>query len=148
MRKVTMMLADHAAVADGKLYINGGGWTEVGHNMPPYAIVLLLEIPWDEGNNHHEFRLELEDADGQPVMVTREDGKEEPRFIAGGFDSGRPPGMTRGTPIPAPFAILNPPELLEPGKRYVWRLEWNGETQDDWRLAFNTRAEVAAQQAG
>ncbi len=31
---VTMLLADHAQVAGGKLYINGGGWSVVD---APYA---------------------------------------------------------------------------------------------------------------
>ena len=25
--RVTMLLADHAVVAEGKLYVNGGGWS-------------------------------------------------------------------------------------------------------------------------
>jgi hypothetical protein len=30
---------------------------------------------------------------------------------------------------------------LAPGRRYEWRLEIDGETQDDWRVTFQTRGE-------
>jgi hypothetical protein len=45
-----------------------------------------------------------------------------------------------GTPMDAPFAINLGPLMIPPGGRYEWRLEINGETDEDWRLAFTTRA--------
>lgn len=43
--KVTMMLADHAEVAEGKLFINGGGWTVTGPGPIPFGIALFIEVP-------------------------------------------------------------------------------------------------------
>ena len=40
--KVTMLLADYAAVADGKLTIVGGGWSVTGPVSPPFAIARAL----------------------------------------------------------------------------------------------------------
>lgn len=64
-----MMLADHAAAADGKLYINGGGWSIIGPAPTPGAIALSVKVPWDEREHMHEMLIELLDADGQPVLV-------------------------------------------------------------------------------
>ena len=44
--KVTAMLADYAAAADGKLTIVGGGWTVTGPQPVPFAIAILVEVPW------------------------------------------------------------------------------------------------------
>jgi hypothetical protein len=136
-KKVTLMLADHAAVADGKLYINGGGWTIAGANAP-YAIVVSVEVPWDETSEHQAIRLELIDSDGQPVMVTASDGSAQPRVTELNFDVGRPAGMPKGAAVPFMVAINSPPENLQPDQRYEWRLTWNGETNEDWRLVFST----------
>jgi hypothetical protein len=138
MRKVTMMLADHADAVGGKLYINGGGWTWTGPQPTPFAIALLFEVPWDEASDRQEFRLELVDSDGEAVMVPGPEG-EQPLWIGGSFETGRPAGTPRGTPVTFPVSINVGAPPLQPGMRYEWRLQWNDETQDDWRLAFNTR---------
>ena len=41
--KVTMLLADHAQAAEGKLNIIGAGWTLVGPAPAPFAIAILFE---------------------------------------------------------------------------------------------------------
>ena len=65
--RVTLMLADSAQVADGKLfYILGGGWSITGPPAPS-AIALLVEVPWDQTNRRLEWRFELVDSDGYPV---------------------------------------------------------------------------------
>jgi hypothetical protein len=33
---------------------------------------------------------------------------------------------------------------LDAGKRYEWRLSIDGQTEDDWYVAFNTRPESPA----
>lgn len=137
--KVTMMLADHAQVADGKLFINGGGWTITGPGPVPFAIALYIEVPWDRTNTKHHWRLELLDADGEPVTVERDDGTQ-PIFAEGDFEVGRPPGLKPGTPVAIPLAFGFPsPPPLPPGGRYVWQLTIDGKTDEDWRLTFSTR---------
>jgi hypothetical protein len=137
--KVTMMLADHAEVAEGKLFINGGGWTLTGPGPVPFAIALYIEVPWDQTNTKHTFRLELLDADGRPVTAETPAGTQ-PIFAEGDFEVGRPPGMKPGTPVAFPAAInFASPPAIAPGGRYVWQLTIDGETDEDWRLTFSTR---------
>jgi uncharacterized protein DUF6941 len=138
--KVTMMLADYAQVADGKLTIVGGGWSVTGPMPVPFAIALLFEVPWDRANLKHVFRLELVDADGDPVIVSTDDG-EDALVIEGEFEAGRPPGLKPGTPLDVPIAINLPGPPIPPGGRYEWRLTVNGQADGDWRLVFSTRAE-------
>jgi hypothetical protein len=137
--KVTMMLADHAEVAEGKLFINGGGWTLTGPGPVPFAIALYIEVPWDQTNTKHTFRLELLDADGRPVTAETPAGTQS-IFAEGDFEVGRPPGMKPGTPVAFPAAInFASPPAIAPGGRYVWQLTIDGETDEDWRLTFSTR---------
>ena len=138
--KVTLMLADYAAVAEGKLTIVGGGWSVTGPMPVPFAIAALFEVPWDRANMKHRFRLDLLDADGHVVFVQTEEG-EEPFTIEGEFEAGRPPGLKPGTSLAVPIAINLPGPPIPPGGSYEWRLTVNGEAGADWRLPFSTRGE-------
>lgn len=135
------MLADHAAAAEGKLYINGGGWSVTGPVPAPSAIAILIQVPWDQTNMHHQLRLELVDADGQPVMVEGPEG-EQPLFVEAGFEVGRPPGIRPGTPLDVPLALNLGPMPLPPGGRFTWQLYIDGETREEWYLSFSTRQAV------
>jgi hypothetical protein len=142
--KVTMMLADHAQAAEGKLNIIGGGWNITGPQPGPFAIALLFEVPWDRTNELHRFRLELVDSDGDPVLVPTPEG-EQPLVFEAEFEVGRPAGVTRGTPLPFPLALNMGPQPLAPGGRYEWRLTVDDQVDEDWRLAFSTRPEVRSE---
>lgn len=139
--KVTMMLADAAQVSEGKLYVLGGGWTVIGPQPMPFSIAGQIEVPWHLTNRQHVFRFECIDLDGNAVMVSTPDG-EEPLFAEGGFEVGRPPGVRTGTTIPVPFAFGFGPQPFPTGSHFEWRLTINGETNEDWRLAFATRPEA------
>jgi hypothetical protein len=136
--KVTMLLADYAQVADGKLNLIGGGWTMTGPNPAPFALALLFEVPWDRANERHLFTLELLDADGRQVAAPGPEGPQ-PVALEAAFEVGRPVGMRPGTPITAPFALNLGPQPLQPGERYEWRLTVDGETREDWRVGFEMR---------
>jgi len=139
--KVTLLLADSAQAVAGKLYILGGGWSVIGPDPSPMAIAVKVEVPWDQTNTKHMLRLELLDADGQPVIPP---GAEEGLFVEGEFEVGRPPGLKQGTPIDMPFAVNLGPIPLEPDSRYSWLLSIDGKTENDWRLAFSTRPQLSA----
>jgi hypothetical protein len=141
--KVTMLLADHAQAAEGKLNVIGGGWNVTGPVPGPFAIAMLFEVPWDLANERIRFRLELVDTDGDPVLVPTPEG-ERPLVIDGQFEVGRPPGVKRGTPLAVPLALNMGPQPIPPGGRYEWRLTVNDETDEDWRLVFSTRPEAPA----
>lgn len=137
--RVTMMLADFASTAEGKLTVVGGGWNVTGPNPTPFAIAILFEVPWHETNEPQQFRLELIDHDGNAVVPL---GAEEPVVIEGQFEVGRPPGVKAGSSFPFPLPINHPPLPLAPGGEYEWRLTVNGRARADWRLAFSTRPDA------
>jgi hypothetical protein len=140
--KITMMLADHVAAAGSKLYINGGGWSITGPGPTPGAIAMDVKVPWDQREREHKFRLELVDADGQPVLVPTPLGVE-PLFVETTLQLQGPyEGVKPGTTIDVPVPINYPPIPLAPGARYEWRLTVNGESDEDWRLPFSTRAVI------
>jgi uncharacterized protein DUF6941 len=132
--KVTLLLADYAKVADGKLDVIGSGWSMMRAAGPfGFFVAALFQIPWDRTNQKHAFRLELLDADGQPV--TTPDGSEVIR-IDGEFEAGRPAGLRPGTPVDAPLVVPFGPLFLDSG-RYELRLTIDGETKEDWFVAFS-----------
>ena len=122
-----MMLADAAQAVEGKLYILGGGWSITGPDPTPSAIAAYIQVPWDRTNVQHEFRLELIDADGNPVALEDPAGDAQPVTIEGAFEVGRPVGVRPGTPIDVPLALNIGPLALPPGGRYEWRLEIDGD---------------------
>ncbi len=63
-----MMLADHAQVADGKLFISGGGWSVCGPGPVACGVAVLFHIPWQHTNEKISFTLRLLDEDGAPVI--------------------------------------------------------------------------------
>jgi hypothetical protein len=141
--KATLLLADYAQVADGKLTIVGGGWSVTGPEPAPFGIAILIQVPWDQANVRHTMRLELLDSDGVPVAVETDDGDEEPIVFFDDltFEVGRPPGLKPGTPLDFPVAVNSGPLPIPPGGRYEWRLTIDGRSVDDWRLPFTTREE-------
>jgi hypothetical protein len=139
-----MMLADHAQVADGKLFISGGGWSTGGPGPIPCGLVMLFHVPWDRTNHKTTFTLRLVDADGQPVMTLGPLG-EQPVQVAGQFEVGRPAGVLPGSEINVPIAFNTVLSQLAPGSRYTWVLEVDGHPDDNWQLSFATRANMTIQ---
>jgi hypothetical protein len=132
--KATLLLADSAQVADGRLFILGGGLTEIGPGPQPMAIAMLLEVPWDQANTAHDWKFEMLDEDGTPVLYD-----DQPILVGGQFEAGRPEGLPPGTPIPVPLAINFTALPVEPGKRYVWRMAIDDTSEPDWVLSFRVR---------
>ena len=133
--KVTMLLADSAQAVEGKLYILGGGWSVTSPGIPS-AIALHFQVPWDQTDDPHHFRLELLTSDGDPVV----DDAGNHISVDGDFQTGRPAGTPRGASIDVPMAVGFPPLPLQPGQRYEWKLNVDGVVNDDWRLPFNCQA--------
>ena len=136
-----MLLADYAVVSDGKLTIVGGGWSQTGPEPAPFAIGLLIQVPWDQANTMHSFSVELVDSDGAEVVLeTEEDADVQPVAFGEKFEVGRPPGLKPGTPLDLPVAVNSMPLPLDPG-RYEWRLTIDGDSREDWTLPFTVRGE-------
>ncbi len=135
--RVTMMLADHAQVAEGKLFISGGGWSVCGPGPVACGVAVLFHIPWQHTNKKIAFTLRLLDEDGTPVSQPGPGGGQEIR-AGGQFEAGRPAGLTPGSEINVPIAF-NTVLQLPQDARFTWVLEIDGQADEEWRLSFATR---------
>ena len=131
---VTLLLADSAQVADGKLYILGAGLSLVGPRPQPLAVAILLRVPWDRANIRHRWTLELIDEDGAPVM-----NGDRPLLVGGEFEAGRPPGLQAGSPLPVPIAVGFNGLPVQPGRSYEFRLAIDDTTEPGWSTRFSVR---------
>jgi len=139
--RTTMMLADYAQIADGKLFISGGGWSTCGPGPTPCAVVALFHVPWQETDEKISFTLRLIDEDGRGVTQPgATDGM--PVQVNGAFEARRQPGMTPGAEINVPMAF-NIVLHLPPGGRYSWVLDADGPGGDSWEVSFETRSALA-----
>jgi hypothetical protein len=144
--KTTMMLCDHVEVAEGKLFINGGGWTIINPGQNVYGIAILIDVPWDQTNTKHTALLELLTSDGDPVTIDGEDGEVVPVSHPIGFEVGRPVGTKPGTPVAVTIPVnLQPGPPLPAGEQFVWQLSIDGHSDEDWRLGFATRPSAGPQ---
>jgi hypothetical protein len=64
---------------------------------------------------------------------------DKPVQIQGRFEVGRPAGLPAGTPLDAVLALTMGPIPLEGGQRYTWKLSIDGESREDWHVAFMVR---------
>jgi hypothetical protein len=104
--EVDAFLADSVVSAEGKLYVQGGGWNVVYAPVLPFrfariGVGMIIRIPYTATNQAHQFEIFLRDADGNelplgeaPPGVETEDGKI--RRIGGEFNVGRPPTLEAG----------------------------------------------------
>lgn len=137
--RATMLLCDAAQVADGKLYVLGGGWSLIGPDPMPTGIAMKIDVDWTEADRSHHWELFLIDEDGQPVLAEGPNGPQAIE-VRGDFEVTRPDAVPEGTPIDVALAINFGPLPLRPAARYTWRLAIDGESADEWILAFATRA--------
>jgi hypothetical protein len=139
--EVTMMLCDAAQVANGKLYILGGGVNAVGPNPQPLALAIRITLPWDRANIPHTWRIDLVDEDGHPVQGRN----EKPVALEGRLEAGRPAGLRPGSPLSVSLALNVAAIALSRGKSYTFRLSIEGETRPQWRVAFLAREKPTTQ---
>lgn len=131
---ITVLLCDAAQVAEGKLYVLGGGWTLCGPGAFQHALAIKVEVPWGEANRRHVLDAVLVDEDSRPVRLGQP--PTEVRF-QGTFEVGRPPGLPPGTRLDVPLAVNFPPLDLPAGAGYAWAVSING--QELRRVRFRTR---------
>ncbi|PJE05812.1 hypothetical protein [Mycobacterium sp.] len=128
--KVSLFLADaaQADVQSGKVHTLGLGWRQCQTPTPPFALVMFLDIDWDETNKQHKLTCQLLDTDGQPVVVPGPQGPQRILFEAAA-EAGRLPGAIHGTAVRMPLTLNIPAGIpLEPGI-YEWRVEVDGYEQ-------------------
>ena len=118
--KSLMMLADYAEAINGKLYIQGGGWSQIRRSPMDtisFGIAVKMLVGWNEANRKHHVAIALKDEDG---VVFKPNG-EDPFLVESELEVGRPPGLRAGTDIDAPMAINVGALPIEPG-RYILEL--------------------------
>jgi hypothetical protein len=137
--QAVIILADAATVDQtaGKVHMLGAGWSLTSTPTPPFAVVVLIGIPWDRTNQKIDLQLRLLDADGGEVQVAGP-LHTQPLEIKGVLEVGRPAGVAAGTVLDNQLALPVPPLPLLPG-RYEWRLDIGEES-------FSRSFEVIAQQ--
>ena len=143
---VTMLLADSAQVADGKLYILGGGWSVTGPDPTPSAVAVKVGVDEHEFNENHHWELFLEDADGQLVQFETPEGTQTIE-VRGDFSAASPAGVPPGTPVDVPIAVNFGPIPLGPASRFTWCMVIDGESLPGGTVSFSTRPMVAAEES-
>jgi len=120
----SLVLCDYASQDQlaGKVNLMGAGWSMIGPQIGPHAVVAFIKVGWTEANRPHKLALRLADSDGAPVKVPGPAGEQQIQF-SGNLEVGRPPGLPEGSEIDATFAINLLPLPLVPGQRYEWLLE-------------------------
>lgn len=85
-----LILADAAQVQGEKLFMLGGGWSQLWVKQFPaqhqMAVAAGILIPWMETNARHEFKVVVRDEIGGTFTE-----------VGGQFEQGRPPGLPPGT---------------------------------------------------
>jgi hypothetical protein len=85
-----LILADSAQVQGEKLFMLGGGWSQIWAKQLPaqhqMAVAAGILIPWMETNARHQFKVTVRDEAGAVFSE-----------VGGEFEQGRPPGLPPGT---------------------------------------------------
>lgn len=138
--RVDLLLADSAqADASGKVHALGLGWSVTSTPTPPAAVVAFIWANWTEANIRFDFRCELVDGDGNPVLRS-----DEAVAVWGQTEIGRPAGIPVGSDLMTPVVVtLDGGLVLVPGQSYEWRITVG--TARDPRMA-TSRAGFAVRQ--
>lgn len=134
---VTIILAEAAQVADGKLNLLGGGISVLPPRPQPMAVAILVRVPWSRADETIAWVCELLTADGIPVMAG-----DVPVLVNGQVAAGRPTGWPEGQTLPVPVVINFSALPVEPGKAYRWRLAIDGASDHDWAVEFSVAPEA------
>jgi hypothetical protein len=122
--KATALLCDWAEAINGKLYIQGGGWTRLTLlRAHTFAVAVQLFIPWDLTNRKTKFTAAILTEDGKPIYAKDPLGRDTDDEIKaeGELEVGRPPGLKPGSDIAVPMVLRYENVDVSEG-RYLWVL--------------------------
>ena len=104
-----LVLADHAEVVGGKLYMMGGGWDvrRIEDFSKPFNMNIAVGVltPWALANKENKFQLIIEDEDGKKLGPT----------VDGSFTVGRPSNAIEGQTFRTMVTVGVPVTLPKPG---------------------------------
>lgn len=119
--RLSVFLADFAQADDnGKVHAIGLFWTNTGTPLPPFAVVIAVDIDWSETNEPHRVTCELLNDDGGQVSVPGPVG-EQPLKFEMLVEAGRPPQTLHGTAFRSALAVNIGGGMPLPPGRYQWR---------------------------
>ncbi len=118
---VDAFLADSVVAAEGKLFVQGGGWNIITVptfpvRQPRIGVGIFVHVPYTATNQMHSFSITLRDQDGNNPPIGESapafelpDGAELPdgkiRELKGAFNVGRPPFLAPGDEQVIPIAL-------------------------------------------
>jgi hypothetical protein len=140
---IDAVLADSAVTADGKLYVQGGGWHILGTasfpvQVPRIAIALVIGVPYAATNRAHTLEINFEGDDGPiPLGHSMPAGGEAPEPMMGlsnQFNIGRPPSIQPGDRQAIPMAMNFNSMQFDRAGTYSFTFAIDGEEMN--RLTF------------
>lgn len=112
---VDAILCDSAMTADGKLFIQGGGWNMLVAQTFPFhqsriGLGFVIGVPYAATNRNHTFQIKLTHEDGSDVPLgspkVAPDGTAAiPVSLTAQFNVGRPPTIQPGDSQVMAFAV-------------------------------------------
>jgi hypothetical protein len=111
---VNALVCDSAVVAEGKVYVQGGGWNMMVAQQFPFvqsriSLAVVVSVPYTVTNQNHLLEIRLENEDQVPISVgppVEKDGEiQRPTRVGAQFNVGRPPVLQPGDAQPLPFAV-------------------------------------------
>jgi len=120
-KALALFTADHAAVENGKVYVNGGFWDVL--NEPSYpaqvsiSLVAVISVPSRAYLEDHRVTVEMVDADEERL----------PLKIEGNVRVGAAPHLNPGEPSTLPLAFPLNGVLLERAGDYWFVLSVDGD---------------------
>jgi hypothetical protein len=109
---IDAILCDSAVTADGRLFMQGGGWNLLNAPSLPFtqnriAVGMTMGVPYTATNQKHKLMIELAHQDGESIRVANPTSPEESVAVRAGaeFNLGRPPILEPGERQTVPFAV-------------------------------------------
>jgi hypothetical protein len=122
--------ADHAAVENNKLYVNGGFWSALPRDSFPARVVgslaAVIKVPARAYLENHHITVQLVDQD--------HDGENLPFRIDGDFRLGASPHLNRGDPSIISLAFPLDGLVLERAGEYAFVLSTDGNELKRYRI--------------
>jgi hypothetical protein len=108
---VTVLLCDYAQEVNGKLYVLGGGWSQLHASGPAdMALAVKLALPWSLADRAIPLTAALLTEDGQQVHMG-----DEPVQFSAEIRAARPPDLPPGTALDVALAVRFANLVLAPG---------------------------------
>jgi hypothetical protein len=120
-KALALFTADHAAVENGKVYVNGGFWDVLNEPSYPaqvsFSLVAVISVPSRAYLEDHRVTVEMVDADEERL----------PLKIEGNVRVGAAPHLNPGEPSTLPLAFPLNGVLLERAGDYWFVLSVDGD---------------------